>query len=298
MLPLRTFATFRSVALAALAALVATAACASSTGTGFTADATAANPAHDSGHDSSIPDAVTRHDAGDAGRPEAGPDSAGDAIVLAQPDASDAAPGCTTSAECNTHDPCLAFQCVVQASQELPSGTCQYVPIDGGTCGAVDAGCQGPGCIDASTCGSPVVLTISAWIDGESQLTLQGSSVTWHNLSFVAPGLHPGAGQFPTTSLVSCGINLGWCPSWGPGCPCTATTQCGSGVVSSDTFTQLTPPLPAVAQTIGFAATQCREACSLTQQPTAANGYTAIVDFNDSVMSGPAEYEVTLTYTP
>jgi hypothetical protein len=79
------------------------------------------------------------HDAGSTDPGRLGNGGAGDA--------SGARPSvCSTDADCNTHDACVAFACENVSSGELHQGQCVYTPVDSGACAApvpdagVDAG--------------------------------------------------------------------------------------------------------------------------------------------------------------
>jgi hypothetical protein len=142
-----------------------------------------------------------------------------------------------------------------------------------------------PFCIDASA----YSLTVRAWIDGESQLIIQGNTVQWHNLSYTAPGYRiPGEPPEPTY-LTTAGMGtIPWAPeTW---------TNGTSGDTTSEQFTDLNAPLAAVDQTVTLEAIDVRDAATIVQQPAAANGYTLIVDFNDSVSGGAYWYELSLEY--
>ena len=142
-----------------------------------------------------------------------------------------------------------------------------------------------PFCIDAAA----YSLTVRAWIDGESQLIIQGNTVQWHNLSYTAPGYRiPGEPPEPTyLTTVDMGI-VAWAPTtWSNGT---------SGDTTSEQFTDLDAPLAAVDQTVTLEAIDVRDGATIVQQPTAANDYTLIVDFNDSVSGGAYWYELSLEY--
>jgi|WetSurMetagenome_2_1015567.scaffolds.fasta_scaffold22406_3 hypothetical protein len=142
-----------------------------------------------------------------------------------------------------------------------------------------------PFCIDAAA----YSLTVRAWIDGESQLIIQGNTVQWHNLSYTAPGYRiPGEPPEPTSLTTADMGTVAWAPTtWSNGT---------SGDTTSEQFTDLNAPLAAVDQTVTLEAIDVRDAATIVQQPAAANGYTLIVDFDDSVSGGAYWYELSLAY--
>lgn len=132
-------------------------------------------------------------------------------------------------------------------------------------------------------------LEVSAWIDGYSQLLIQGSTVQWHNLSWNVPGKEDGHNDPTNLTTADMGV-YAWYPSWPGG---TAWDQW------SDQFSGLDKPLSTtVAQTVGFTAVAPRENAFISQHPSAINGYQLIVDFDDHNSGGAAWYTVRLNYTP
>jgi hypothetical protein len=124
------------------------------------------------------------------------------------------------------------------------------------------------------------IIRVEAWIDGTSQLHIQGNTAQWHHFDYSAPGLE--GGNFPTI------INyLAWFPTW-PGSPYNC-----SGCVSS-VFTGVNPSLNAVDQTVGLNIIQARDSVSIVQQPAAANNYTLIVEFDDNGPGGADWYIIEL----
>lgn len=136
-------------------------------------------------------------------------------------------------------------------------------------------------------------LEVNAWIDGYSQLIIQGSTVQWHNLSWTVPGWEPATSGDPPPNYptILTTANMGaynWTPDW-PG-----------GIFGDQMSSQLTGldlALAAVDQTVGFTAVAVRNDAFISQQPSAANSYTLIVDFDDDPIGGPDWYTVRLDYT-
>lgn len=134
-------------------------------------------------------------------------------------------------------------------------------------------------------------LKVKVWIEGQSQLIIQGNTAQWHNLSYVAPGYEAPYGDPPApTYLTTKNMKT---MAWTPGAWSNGT----SGDTTSDKFTGLSAPLAAVEQTVTLTANHVRDMAAIIQQPAAANGYTLIVDFDDTSSGGAYWYEVSLEYT-
>jgi hypothetical protein len=137
----------------------------------------------------------------------------------------------------------------------------------------------------APSTNAPIQLRIRAYIDGQSQLILQGSSAQWYNEDWAAPGRWGGK-NLPTY------LNgHPWTPQWSTSppdqllfCHCYSTA---ANVVD--------PPIPATSP-VNLTPVVARYAVSIAQQPSAANGFTTIIDFNDDPPPFPAWYDVVLTF--
>jgi hypothetical protein len=135
-------------------------------------------------------------------------------------------------------------------------------------------------------------LTVRAFIDGRSQLILQGNILRWQHLDFQAPGRWiEGGGPKPTY------LNgVAWYPTW-PDKPNATNEDCKC---SSSTYTGI--PALAKADTeqssdaVSLRVITARGNVTLVQQPTAANDYTLIVEMDDNVPGGAAWYEIQLNY--
>jgi probable HAF family extracellular repeat protein len=132
-------------------------------------------------------------------------------------------------------------------------------------------------------------LKVKAWIDGDSQLIIQGNTMQWHNLSYNAPGYEfpygdPPAPTYLTTQNLK---KMAWTPAWPGGT---------SGNKMSEKFTGLNAPLAAVEQTVTLTAKRARGSATIIQQPSEGNGYMLVVDFNDNSSSGADWYEISLEY--
>jgi len=139
-------------------------------------------------------------------------------------------------------------------------------------------------------------LTVTAYIDGRDLLIVQGSTLQWHHLDYAAVGRFLGANVPTTISTTLNGAvvmdNLQWTPDW----PFPPPNELRFEAFSS-AFAGLAPALPSADATVTLSIIQARGSVTIFQSPSAANGYTLIVDFNDDPEGGPATYEVELTIT-
>jgi hypothetical protein len=112
-------------------------------------------------------------------------------------------------------------------------------------------------------------------------------------VNFVPVGLHNPA--FPSTifstTLDGATVldNYAWTPTWPSGT--------GLGAKSS-TFNGLSPSIPVKPLVVTLITEQARGSISLLQLPTAVNGYTTILDFNDNVPLGDSNYQAKLIFQP
>ncbi len=130
----------------------------------------------------------------------------------------------------------------------------------------------------------PTTLNVRAWIDGESQLIIQGNSVRWYHNSATAPGRQD--------SNVPTYLNgEAWDPTW-PDVPDSLNYDCNC---QSSTHVGI-PALGMKDQTVDLEVIQARHKVSIKQQPNAGNDYTLIVEFDDGPPGGADWYEVSLGY--
>jgi hypothetical protein len=130
---------------------------------------------------------------------------------------------------------------------------------------------------------------VRAWIDGRSELTLQGADVQWTHYDFAAPGrleCDLGSPHEPTT--VDSNV---WFPVW-PDVPTCENRDCEGCV--SDVAALISPPLPAQAFQATLVPLQARGALFVGEQPTAANGYRTVIVFDDNPLGGADWYEFDL----
>lgn len=131
---------------------------------------------------------------------------------------------------------------------------------------------------------SAATIKVDAYIDGRSQLTLQGKTARWHHFDYAAPGRWNGA-NFATS------INgANWFPVW-PDVPTAENVFCNCDTV--DTFAAVAPAISPVDQTVTLTPLVARGSVSVVQQPQLANGYKLIVEFNDPA-GGAAWYSVNI----
>jgi len=130
-------------------------------------------------------------------------------------------------------------------------------------------------------------LEVNAWIDGYSQLIIQGSTVQWHHIDWTVPGKEDGHDDPTNLTTVDMGT-VPWYPTW---------LLPFDQEQDSSQFTGLNLPLAAVDQIVGFTPIAVRYDAFISQQPSAANAYTLIVDFNDNPIGGADYYTVRLDYT-
>jgi probable HAF family extracellular repeat protein len=133
-------------------------------------------------------------------------------------------------------------------------------------------------------------LKVKAWIDGESQLIIQGNTVYWHNLAYNAPGYESQNKPFPTYLTTAHMGTVAWKPKgWSNGT---------SGDTACAPYTKLRLPLAGAGQTVILNKITARGDATISQQPSAANDYTLILDFDDQAMGGADWYEVSLEVVP
>jgi len=173
-------------------------------------------------------------------------------------------------------------------------GTALAVAAGSSTITASDGTISGSALLTAS--GSTYTYTFTACMDGRDLLMIQGSTLQWQHLDYQAVGLAndcpPGATDavgVDTTNNGTAGLSTSWLPTWAQNPP-------PSGTLSS-TFTGLSPALPSGPMTVSLNVIAARTSLTIYQQPSAANDWTLILDFNDDPLPGATVYigEVTVT---
>jgi hypothetical protein len=169
-----------------------------------------------------------------------------------------------------------------EAGRVLCGKKCVDPLTDSDNCGSCGHSC-GPG-LSCVAGGCPAQLLVSAFIDGHSQLVINGSNVKWHHLTAAAPGRWQGR-DLPTTL----GSRM-WLPVWpqpGENRDCNCDSQ---------PLTDLANPLAAGAQIVTVEKLIGRGNVYVVQQPSAANGFTFEVEFDDDA-GDAATYEILLKYS-
>ena len=143
-----------------------------------------------------------------------------------------------------------------------------------------------PSMLVYGTAVSTQTIHVEAYIDGRSQLILQGNTARWYHLDWTAPGLYGVGANYPTK------INgTDWFPTWpseGPNLFCSCY---------SSTFTGVSPALPMSDVPVTLTNIQARDNATLIQAPNSGNDYTAIVEFNDDPSPAADWYIVELSFS-
>jgi len=139
-----------------------------------------------------------------------------------------------------------------------------------------------------------IVVDTKAYIDGRDRLILRGETLQWHHFDHAAVGRHGGA-NLPT--IISTKLNgkqkmsaVNWIPDWPEPPPAQIRYEAESSV-----FDGLDPGLPSTDMKVTLTKLAARHALSIVQEPTRANGYTLITEFDDNPPGGPTWYEARLT---
>jgi hypothetical protein len=133
----------------------------------------------------------------------------------------------------------------------------------------------------------PTTLNVRAYIDGRSQLIIQGDKLYWHHLDFAAPGCHEDAEVNQPTYL----NQAAWEPVW-PDVPDAENRDCNC---DSSSY-QGIPNLASTNQRVGFDILRARGEVIVIQHPSADNNYALVIELDDNPLIGPDWYEVNLNY--
>ncbi len=149
---------------------------------------------------------------------------------------------------------------------------------------------------------SVITIDIRAFTDGRDLLLLQGDTVQWHHLDFAAPGrIHQadGSGRNEPT-IISTTLDGApvltdtlWYPDWPEPVPAEIRYPAFSSI-----FTGLSPAIPAESQKVTLTVVSGRDHLGILSLPSAANGYTLTLDFNDNPSGGAVWYEALVTIEP
>lgn len=130
-------------------------------------------------------------------------------------------------------------------------------------------------------------LRLEALIDTRSQLIVRGNTAHWFHLEGAAPGRHEGVND-PTV------INGdAWFPVWPGGRGENRFCECDSSV-----FDCIEPPLPLAEMSVTLRHIEDRNgnASSIVQEPTVANDFTLIVQFDDGEIGGSSPFILEIDY--
>lgn len=140
-----------------------------------------------------------------------------------------------------------------------------------------------------------IVLEIEALIDGRDQLIIQGNTLQWHHFDFAAVGRHSGQNLPTVISATQNGVTLmdrvEWVPTWSAPPPDRIAREEFSSV-----FTGLVPALPLEELTVQLIEVQSRNSTSIIELPTASNGFSTVVEFNDNPLGGSEIYIARLEF--
>jgi hypothetical protein len=154
----------------------------------------------------------------------------------------------------------------------------------------------GASLIATSATAATITMDFRAYIDGEDQLIIRGPTLQWHHLTFAAVGRYAGANVPTVITTELDGVTqmnaVQWIPHWPLPPPDEIRFE-----AFSDIFTGLTPALPISDVSVSLDVIQARSLLTIAQQPSLANGFTLILDFNDNAPSGPDFYEGEITFS-
>ena len=138
-------------------------------------------------------------------------------------------------------------------------------------------------------------LEIEALIDGRDQLIIKGDTLQWEHLDYQAVGRFRGANE-PTIINTTLGgapllQDVHWIPEWSLPPPDRIEFH-----DISSAFSALSPPLPEAEQIVSLTRLAVRSGAYIVQQPSEANDYTLVVEFNDNGPAAAATYWVQLDF--
>lgn len=148
---------------------------------------------------------------------------------------------------------------------------------------------------------SPVILPtntsieISALIDGRDRLIVRDGTLQWDHLEGAAVGRHMGQNISTTITTTLDGEtvldNFEWTPDWSSPPPDEIREPQQSSVL-----TGILPEFPELEQNVVLTPLNVRRYAEVIQQPSEANDYTLIVEFDDSKSGGSDTYTLKLNY--
>jgi hypothetical protein len=131
-------------------------------------------------------------------------------------------------------------------------------------------------------------IKIGAHVDGRDQLIIQGSTYQWHHFDYAAVGRVYGTNT-PTVLEVPEGRGL-WTPNWPEPVPAEIRYEAYSSTLSG-----FGHPLPSSATRWHVEKFAGLGSVHVVAQPSAANQYKLVVEFNDNPIGGPSFYWVRLS---
>lgn len=134
-------------------------------------------------------------------------------------------------------------------------------------------------------------IEVQAQIDGRDLLILKGNTMQWHHLDFAAVGRERG-GNAPTLIgglLSSNDTAILWLPVWPLPPPDEIRFEALSSVLQG-----IRPSIPADDLVWKAEKIFGRGEVKIVEQPTSANGFTLIVEFDDNAFGGSTFYGVVL----
>jgi hypothetical protein len=134
---------------------------------------------------------------------------------------------------------------------------------------------------------------IRAYVDGRDWLVLRGTQVVWEHFDFAAVGRHLGNNQPTLVSSLKAGRpimnEVAWTPEWPEPVPAEIRYR-----ATSQAFTALEPALPRSHVRVTLEAVQARWTVRVVEEPSAANDFGLVLEFDDNPPGGADWYEVRL----
>jgi hypothetical protein len=145
---------------------------------------------------------------------------------------------------------------------------------------------------------STITYTITACIDGEEQLVIRGSTLQWRHERYQPVGLTDDCPESTVSVSTTLDGTQVLATSWQPTWPSSysAGEWVPAGMMSS-VFMGLSPALPTMASTVTLRPLEARYQLSIAQEPSSANDWTLILDFNDAPIAGATIYSAEITVT-
>ena len=133
------------------------------------------------------------------------------------------------------------------------------------------------------------IIDIQAHIDGRDQLILKGDTIQWHRFDYAAVGRHIGS-DTPTIVGGIQAVSEEWLPTWPSPPPEEIRYEAFSSVLQG-----VIPSIPSDGLPWQLEKVFGRGKVTIIEQPTFANDFTLIVEFNDNREEGSTFYGVILS---